>query len=261
MTATTRGRLGLWRLEWLRVWRTRVWLLVTGAYVAFGVSGPVIAAYLPHLLEQLEGQLGATAGSVELGEPTVAAGIEQFAGNASQLGVLTVIIAAVAAVGYRNNTPMAQWLRTQVPAAQILVPRFVVTAAVAAAALIAGTAAAVVSSTVMIGVPPLWPLAWGTGLGVLYLCFVAAVAGHATTVTRNRISAVFVTIANLVAFPAVAALVPAVKPWLPSELVGAVTAAVSGANPGEYKEALAVTVAVTAALIADAVRRDTRRET
>ncbi|NUR29334.1 MAG: hypothetical protein HOV83_26405, partial [Catenulispora sp.] len=80
--------MNLWRLEWLRLVRTRRLVAVLGAYLFFGFSGPLTARYLSEIL----GRLGSDGVRVQFPKPTQADGIAQFTGNASQIGLLIVVI-------------------------------------------------------------------------------------------------------------------------------------------------------------------------
>ncbi len=37
----------LWRLEWLRVWRTQRWAILLAVFGVFGFLGPLAVRYLP----------------------------------------------------------------------------------------------------------------------------------------------------------------------------------------------------------------------
>ena len=88
-------------------------------------------------------------------------------------------------------------------------------------ALIAGTVTAWTLTAVLIGPPPLLPVAVGTVYGVIHLAFAVAMLAAACGLTTNAASAVLLTFGVLALIP-ILGIVPSVKPWLPSELVAAI---------------------------------------
>lgn len=245
----------LWRLELARLARTHRWVLLLGVYGLFAVVGPLTARYLDEIVRRFgEGV------QITTPEPTPADGIAQFVSNASQLGLLAVVVVAAAALTLDAKPELAAFLRTKVDRpGWLVVPPYVVTVAAAAAALVVSTAIAAGLTAALIGAPPVGPLLVGTLYGIVYLAFavavVAAVAGH----TRGQAATVFGALGVLLLFPIVGVLQP-VRPWLPSELLAAVAALVDGASAGDHLRSLAVTVVATALLLAWAARRREQRE-
>ena len=72
----------LWRLEWLRLVRTRRLVALLSVYAFFGLAGPLTARYLAEIL----GAIGTEGVQIQFPEPTPADGIAQFVSNASQIG-------------------------------------------------------------------------------------------------------------------------------------------------------------------------------
>jgi ABC-2 type transport system permease protein len=246
----------LWRLELLRVWRTRRWLLVLGVYAFFGVLGPVTARYLEDILTRFGGGVEITAAP----PPTPATAIGQFIGNAGQLGLLAVLVVAAGALALDTRPELAAFLRTKVPSpSRLLLPRYVVTTALAGSALLTGTVVAWLLTAALIGRPPTGPLVVGTLLGALFLAFAVAVVAAVAGYTRSQAGTVFAALAVLLALPVVG-IVDAVGVWLPSQLLGAAAALVDGVPAGEYARPVVVTVVATATLLALAVRRFAARE-
>ncbi len=245
----------LWRLEWLRLVRTHRWMIIVGAYLLFGVVGPLTAAYLQDIIGQFGGEM-----TIVAPDPTPADGIGQFIGNASQLGLLAVIIVGVGALAVDARPELAAFLRTRVPRAwTLLLPRYVATLSVAAAALVIGTGAAWGLTSALIGDLPAAAMIVGTLSGILYLAFAVAVLAAVSGFTRSQPTTVFAALAVLLVLPLIG-LVPAIKPWLPSELISAVAAMVAGAPAGDFVRAVATTVVATAGLLALATHRFGRRE-
>lgn len=246
----------LWKLEVARLMRTHRWLILFGVYAFFGALGPITARYIREIMERFAGDEFVVAAS----EPTPAEGMAQFVSNASQLGLLAVVVVAAAALAFDARPEAAAFLRTRVPRAGMLVlPRYVVTTTAAAAALIAGTVIAVALTTALIGSMSIGAVVVGTLYGVVYLAFAVAVVAAMATWARSVITTVFAALAILLVLPAIG-VVDAIGVWLPSALLGAVAPMVEGEAAGEYLRALLVSVVAIVGLLALALRRADARE-
>lgn len=247
--------MNLWTLERHRLLRTHRILLLLGAYLFFGVTGPLTARYLSQILGRFGGEV-----TIAVPDPTPADGITQFVSNAGQLGILAVVIVAAAALAIDADRERAIFLRTRVRDAwQLLLPRVATVTAASALALALGTAVAVVLTVVLLGPLDLGAVVLGTVLGALYLGLVVALTGTVATFTRGVLGTVLGTVALLLALPLLT-LVPGIATWVPSELLGAVDALVRGAPRSEVLPAAAATVVVTAVLLVLARWRLERRE-
>jgi ABC-2 type transport system permease protein len=246
----------LWRLEVLRLVRTRRWLLPVGVYAFFGVAGPLLARYL----EDLVAAFGSGEVTVTGPEPRPVDGIAQFVANASQLGLLAVIVVAAGALAVDAHPEFAAFLRSKVsrPGA-LLAPRLAVAAGLAAVALWVGTALAWAVTASVLGGLPVAAMVLGTAAGSLYLAFAVAVVAFAATLVRSVVAAVFASLAALIALP-ILGLVRPVSTWLPSRLLGAVAELVDGTAPVDLVPSVAVTLVATSLLAALAARRLERRE-
>lgn len=245
----------LWRLEWLRLTRTHRWMIIVGAYLLFGVVGPLTAAYLQDILGRFGGAM-----TIIAPDPTPADGIGQFIGNASQLGLLAVIIVGVGALAVDARPELAAFLRTRVQRAwTLLLPRYLVTLAVAASALIIGTGAAWALTAALIGGLPLAAMVVGTLYGILYLAFAVAVLAAVSGFTRSQPTTVFAALGILLVLPLIG-LLPPIKPWLPSELLSAVASMAAGVPASNFLRAVATTIVASIGLLAVATHRFARRE-
>lgn len=254
--STTRRRsMTLWRLEGVRLLRTHRWMILFGVYLLFGVLGALTARYFNEIIQRFGEGMVVTAP-----DPRPADGIIQFVGNASQLGLLAVVVVAAAALTLDAKPELAAFLRTRTPRPGLLViPPFTVTTAAAALALASGTAATWILTDALIGPLPAWSLVLGTVYGMLYLAFSVAVVALVAGYTRGQAATVLGALAVLLLMPIVGVLDP-VQSWLPSTLLTAVAAMVEGAPAGDFAPAAAVTVLATALLLALAVRRFGGRE-
>jgi ABC-2 type transport system permease protein len=247
--------MNLWRLEWLRLVRTRRLLVIVSVYVFLGLTGPLSARYLSAIVNRL----GAGGVHVEFPTPRPVDGIAQFASNASQLGLLAVVLVAASALAFDARREMAVFLRTRVPVAAIVLPAYVVNTVAAVAALTAGVAAAWYETAALLGAPDPAAMLVGLALTGLFLAFAVALTGLAAAATRSASAAAGVTIGVLLAL-AVAGTVPPVARWLPTSLASAMPDLMRRAHAGDYLPAAVVAVAAIGASLALAVRLDLRRE-
>ncbi len=233
-----------WRLEWLRLVRTKRWMVLVGIYGFFGVLGPLTARYLSEILESVGGGL-----EVTLPDPIPADGISQYIGNAQQLGLLAVVLLSASALALDSSYEMAVFLRTRVTSAwQLFMPRYVVNAAAGVIAFAGGTVVAVLTTIAVLGSLDLANVFAGTVLGGLYLAFVVAVVAAVASRLTKLLSTALITVAALLVLPIIG-LIRALEPWLPSHLLGALDAIARGGSITEYWQATAVTLAVTVALL------------
>jgi ABC-2 type transport system permease protein len=247
--------MSLWRLEWIRLFRTKRWIALLGVYVFFGLVGPLSARYIREILESFGGGV-----QVVLEDPIPADGIASYVSNAAQIGLLVAVGIAAAALAFDAKPQMGIFLRTRVASIrEIVAPRYVVMAAAVAASFTLGSIAALYESTVLMGALPFGGWLLGTFLGCVYLAFavavVAAVAGKAESVLVTAV----VSIGVLLLLPLIG-IAPQIGEWLPSYLVGAIDSLVRGGEFTEYWRALGVTLALTALSLWIAVRWAEQRE-
>jgi ABC-2 type transport system permease protein len=248
--------MSLWRLEWLRLVRTHRLLVLVGTYLFFGFTGPLTARYLSELL----GQLGTEGVKVEFPEPVPADGIAQFVGNASQIGLLVVVLVAASALAFDARREMAVFLRTRVRGVRsIVVPAYVMTAAAAVAGLVAGSVAAWYETTVLLGGLPATATLIGIALGALFLAFAVALTAAVASVMRGVAATAGVSLAGLLGLAILGGLTP-VGRWLPTHLAGAMTELVRGTSAADFGPAVLTSLAGTVAALTVAVVLGARRE-
>lgn len=247
--------MNLWTLERLRLVRTNRLLVLVGAYLFFGITGPLTARFMDRILERVGGDV-----TITFPDPTPADGITQFTSNAGQLGILAVVIVAAAALALDADRERAIFLRTRVRDTwELLVPRVAAVTAGAVLALVLGTAAAVALTVGLLGSLDAGAVLLGTALGALYLGFVVCLTAAVASVTTGVLGTVLTTVALLIALPLLT-LVPGIAAWIPSELLGAIDALVRGAPAGDVLPAAATTVVGGAGLLVLARTRLERRE-
>ena len=248
----------LWRLEWLRLVRTRRWVALVGVYVYFGLIGPLTARYLGEIVGFAGGELEGAV--IQFPPATPQDGIAQYVSNAMQIGTLVAVVVAAGALAFDAVPEMGVFLRTRVRSLlRVLTPRLAVTTVAIAASFSVGVAAAWYETWVLIGSVDGGGMVLGTALAVVFLAFVvalvAAVAGRARTV----LSTVLISIVVLLIMPIIG-LAEAVGRWLPTHLSTALIDLSGGGSMTDYWPALAVTVLLIAGLLWLAVTLATRRE-
>jgi ABC-2 type transport system permease protein len=247
--------MSLWRLEWIRLTRTRRWIALLGVYLFFGLLGPLTARYVEAIVKNFGGGI-----QITVPPPVPADGMTNYISNAIQIGLLVSLGLAAGALAFDARPQMGVFLRTRVDSIRgILTPRYAVWAGATVVAFLAGSAIALYETTVLIGAPPIGGWVLGTLLGCLYLLFavavVAAVAGKAPSVLMT----VVISIVALLLLPVIG-IVPDVGRWLPSHLVGGIDALVRNGSFGDYVGSTLVTVAATAGALWLAVHWARQRE-
>jgi ABC-2 type transport system permease protein len=245
--------MNLWRLEFLRLFRThRIWILLA-VFASFGALGPLTARFLPEIV-------AAVGAGVEIAvpPPTPELAMSGYLSNALQIGILAIAFVAAAAFAFDAKPEMAVYLRTRAPIRQILAPRYVVNVVASVGSFVVGTVIAYVGSAVLIGAPRLGGTVVATILLAVYLAFVVALTGLAASLVRSVPGAALMTVVAVVVL-GVIGLVPHVSPWLPSSLVGSFDSLISG-GAFEYWRSLATTIVLSLACVAGSVVLMERRE-
>jgi ABC-2 type transport system permease protein len=244
----------LWRLEVARLVRSRRLVALLGVYAFFGLTGPLLARYMAEIMERVGGGI-----QVIIPDPVPADGITQFLGNASQIGLLVVLVVAAGALALDATPPLSAFLRTRASIPRLLLPRYVVATAAACAAFTVGMLAAWYETQVLLGSLPVGSMLVGIGLSWLYLAFAVAVVALAAGLARGTLGTVATAAGVLLALP-VLGVVDVIGDWLPSRLVLSPDALLRGAEAGDFAGAAVVTVLLTGALLAAAVILLRRRE-
>ncbi|HSK26972.1 MAG TPA: hypothetical protein VK894_08695 [Jiangellales bacterium] len=248
----------LWRLEWLRLWRSYRLLALLVVFLLFGFAGPLLAAYLADILESAAASDGF---QIVVPDPVPADGIAQYVSNAGQIGLLVVVVVAALALATDAHPGQAAFYRTRVPsAAARLLPRYTATVVASVLGWTLGTVAAVYETWLLIGPLEVGAVAGGWALWVLYLAFAVATVALAGAVVRSVAAATGLGLGVLLLMP-VLGLVPWLGDRLPSALVGAPEALARGtASLADFAVPALVTVAGTGLLLGAAVRLGDRRE-
>lgn len=247
--------MNLWRLEWLRLVRTRRLVALVAVFVVFGALAAPMTRYLRDILERAGGGV-----QIVTPDPTPADAVSNYVSNAAQIGLLVfaLVVASALAVDARRET--AVFLRTRVRRpADLVLPRFAVTTAAGVGAFALGTLSCWWGTAVLLGPLPPAAMAAGTALGALYLAFLGALAA----LFASRLSSVVATAAATLGTALVLAIVGGLGEagrWSPSGLVGALPALAAGGVVTDYLPAAVTAIALAAAALTGAVQLTGRRE-
>ncbi len=246
--------MGPWRLEVLRVWRTRRVIALAATFLILGLGVPVLTFYLPELVKNAGNGVRIIAP-----KPRPADAIAGFASNVAQLGTLVVVVVAAANLSIDAHPALAAFYRTRVHRPTLLVlPRYLIVTAASVATLALGTFGAWYETTVLLGSVPFAALMVGLALEALWFCFVTSIVAVFTSAIRGVLGVVGGSIALLLALALVGGL-PAASSWLPTSL-GASAADLVQHPAGDVWHAVVVSAAATVAALSLAVNRLSKRE-
>lgn len=244
-----------WKLERLRMTRTPRAIALAGIYLFFGLLGPVTAKYLQDIVNRFGSSV-----QVIIAHPTPKDGITNYISQISQTGLIVVIVITAGALTFDAHRGLSTFLRTRTTSMwQLIAPRFTVNAAAAVTAYTLGTLAAWYETALLLGSPPPGAMLTGLLCGSVYLIFAVSVTTAAASIARSTLGTVGITLGALLALPLFGMIGP-LHPWLPSTLVTAPIALLSGSAPSGYLPALATAALSTPLLLAAAAIQLERRE-
>jgi ABC-2 type transport system permease protein len=250
------GRMNLWRLEWLRLIRTPRAITLMAVFIFFGLVEPVLTRYQSQILAHVGNGVRIVAPPA-----TPAQGMNGYISEITGIGLIVVVVIAAGALSFDARHGLSIFLRTRVTNTwQLVMPRYTVSAAAAAAAYLLGTLAAWYETDLLIGSLPAGAVFAGYLCAAVYLAFAVAVTALAASVVRSTLASTGIALAILLVIQ-VAGTFRAIHDWLPSTLVSAPVDLLSGAHQlTHYLPAFAVAVAVSAGALAITVRRLAVRE-
>lgn len=243
-----------WRLEALRLWRTRRAVGLVAPFVLLGLGIPILTHNLPELAKHASGGVRVIAPP-----PTSADAIAGFGANAAQLGTLVIVVVAAAGLAIDARPALAAFYRSRARRPSVLVvPRCVVVSLAATLALGLGVLCAWYETSALIGPLRLSALAAGYGLEVLWVWFCVGVVAAWASVARGVPAVAGASLASLLVLVFLSGI-HALSSWLPSKLAASVADLVPPQHPDVPWHAAAITVAGTVVLIAISAWRLARR--
>jgi ABC-2 type transport system permease protein len=263
MTAGTLSRvrrparpMSLWRLEWLRLTRTPQAIALASVFLFIGLIEPVVTRYLRDIVGRLS-----HGARISLPPPSPADGLNSYVSEITLIGLIIVVAVAAGALTFDTRPGISTFLRTRIGSmTRLVLPRFAVTAAAAAAAYMLGTLGAWYETTVLLGSLPAGGMLAGMLCGAIYMVFAVGVTALAASLARSAIGTIGIALAILILIP-IAGSIHAIDNWLPSALVNAPVGLVGTEHLTHFIPALGVTAAAIAAAVRFAVSRLARRET
>ncbi len=246
----------IWRLERLRLARTFRGAGLLASYAVFGVLAPIIVRYQEALFRNVGGGV-----KIETPPPTPAQAVTSYVGNASQIGLIVTIFIAAGSLVFDVHPEWSAFLRTRVSSVRtVVLPKFWMNAVAAAAAFTVGAILTWVLTALLIDPLPTAGMLAGIVCWWLYLGFAVSVVTLAAGLSRSVVGAAGLTVVVLVALPLGAQVVGVIEPWVPSTLVGSLSALADGEPMSSFLRAAAVAVVATAACLFAGIRLLARRE-
>ncbi len=245
----------LWRLEWLRLFRTPRAFALGVVFVAIGLVEPAFTRYASTLLRHVG------HGAQLSVPPTAADGLASYVTEATLVGLVLLVVLAAEAFSFDARPGLATFLRTRVASIwRLVTPRFTAYAVTGTVAYLLGTLAAWFETAQLIGSLPVAGVLGGMLCGSVYLVFAVAVTALAAGLGRGTLAAAGMAFMILLVLP-ILGTVSAIADWLPSALISAPADLADGAHQlPHFLPALGITVAASGAALVLAARRLRARE-
>ena len=244
-----------WRLEWLRLTRSRRWIALVAVYLVFGLIGPVMAKYMAGLLEHVQSGI-----TITVPPPQPKDGIVNYLSQVGQIGLIVVVAIAAGAMSFDSRRGIATFLRTRASGMWALVaPRFTVNAVAAVLAYTLGLLAAWYETALLLGSLPVGAMLAGLLCESVFLVFAVAVVAASASFARSTLGTVGIALAALIVL-SIVGTIGAVHDWLPSTLSGATVELLSTTQLSDYAASLLTAIVASVLLVAVAVARLGRRE-
>ncbi|MEU0937408.1 MULTISPECIES: hypothetical protein [unclassified Embleya] len=248
-------RLGLWRLEWLRLVRTRRWLLLVMAYPGLGLIGPVFARHRDRIVEALHIDAVAPAGGMRADS-----GMAVYTYGVGQVSVLVGLALMASALAVDHRPGLAAFHRTRMRRPRDLVlPRYTVTTAAVSLAYLLGSLIAWAQVHWMFGPLPAKAVFYGSLYGIVGVVLELSVVAAMAACLRRPVAIFGATLVSFVVMP-LAALWRPLQSWLPSQLFNSQIDLLRGHTPGEYVDNFGLSVVLSGLCVWLAVWRIGRRE-
>lgn len=230
-----------WRLELLRLWRTRRLIALLAAYLVLGLGIPILTHDLPSLLKSSSGPI-----KVIVPPPKPADALTSFASNASSLGTLVLVIVAAASVAFDARPALAAFYRSRIRRTWMLIgPRCLAVVVAAVFSLLLALLCVWYETGVLIGPLRFQALAAGFGIDVLWICFCVSVVAFWAGIARGVMPVIGATLATLLTLVFLSGI-HSVSPWLPTGIASGAAAFVGPAPGLPWRASLAAAIATMA---------------
>jgi ABC-2 type transport system permease protein len=226
-------------------WRTRRLPIVAVVFAAFGIASPLLARYLPEIVQSL----GGVPFEIEFPEPTARDAVDQFLKNLGQAGVLTAILLAMGSVANeKERGTAALLLTTPASRAAFLVAKV---AAIGTTLLVSLALASVLAYTytaLLFSPPAIGGWVGMTLLLLLSLLVYTCLTFVGSTLTRSALAAAGIGVGGMLLLALISAL-PNVARYTPGGLGGIGLALASGANVGDLTGTVLANIGLLVGLV------------
>ncbi len=203
----------LLRKEWLESWRTYRLPVIAGLFVLVGLTSPLLARYLPEIVEAAAGD--ALGGAIPIPTPTAADAVDQIQKNLAQFGAFAAILLAMGSVAGELERGTAAF----VLARPVRRGTFIAAKAISIGLILAlsvGVAVAIgwIYTAILFEPQPVDGWIGMALLGWLALCAWAALTFLASAATGSALAAAGLGFVALLVL-SLAAVVPSIARWTP----------------------------------------------
>lgn len=241
------------RKEFLEAWRTMRLAVVVGLFLLVGLGSPLLARFLPEIIELAAGDLG-PALPITIPTPTAADAVDQLLKNLGQFGAFTAIVLAMGSIATELERGTAAFvLARPISRGALVAAKAIVLGLILAAGVAVAVAAGWLYTAILFepGSPAGWLLLGG--MAWLALAAWSALTMLASAVTGSAPAAAGLGIVALLVL-SIAAAVPEVDRLTPLGLTApALELATGRSTIADLGADLWLPVATTTALIAAAV--------
>ncbi|MBP6005417.1 hypothetical protein KA531_00730 [Candidatus Saccharibacteria bacterium] len=238
--------MNLWRLEILRLLRTRFWLALFTPFLVFGLLGPVMAYYLSDILSSASTNI-----TIIVAEAQPMDGFSNYINNAFQIGLLVAIIIGASALAIDTNPSLSIFYRSRagLNPARLILPRYGIVSLATILAFDLGILACWYQTNILLGSVEWQDILIGTLLINLYLGYSLSVLSLSTTLVKSTKASVGISLIILLSMP-ILGMIKQVSDWLPSSLVGSLVSIASDkSTPSDYYPASLVAIVLIPILL------------
>jgi ABC-2 type transport system permease protein len=220
-------RLGiLLRKEWLEAWRTYRLPVVAGLFVLVGLTSPLLARYLPEIVEAAAGDT--LGGAIPIPTPTAADAVDQVQKNVAQFGAFAAILLAMGSVASELERGTAAFvLARPVQRATFLAAKAISIGLVLALSVALAMAMGWIYTAILFEPQPAGGWVALAVLSWLALCAWAALTFLASAVTGSALAAAGLGFVALLGLSLVS-VIPAAASWTPAGLAAPAAALAKG---------------------------------
>ncbi|HLI52399.1 MAG TPA: hypothetical protein VKU87_11410, partial [Thermomicrobiaceae bacterium] len=205
--------MSLWKLEALRLWRTRRIVALAAIFIILGLGIPVLTHELPSLLKNSSGGV-----TIIAPPPTAATALHDFTSNASQIGTLVLVIVAAAGLALDANPALAAFYRSRTRSPlRLLLPRVIAVAVAGSICFAAGVICCWYQTDVLFGPLGVNALAAGFSLETTWIAFCVALTAFWAGLVRGVLPVAGMTIGSLLVVGFTGNIHPVAR-WLPTAM-------------------------------------------